>query len=187
MTVKNILKLVSALLNRKDLVKYFNTQSCDDYERIKEDVETLLTSYNIICDEVATMYLKLINSEEFVVEDGKLTYDKFRYNPITIISVKDLKNRDISCRILHTEIRVNATNVVVEYSYSPDKKGLDDECDFSKTQIKERVLAYGIATEFCLIKGMYEEASLWHDKYTDALKNALSNKKSQIVKGRVWW
>lgn len=187
MTVKNILKLVSALLNRKDLVRYFENSSCDDYERIKEDVDSLLTSYNVIADEVATTYLKLVNSEEFEVQNGRLTYDKFKFSPISILSVKDLKNKDVSCRILHTEIKVNIDNVIVEYTYTPNKKGLDDECDFSKTQIKERVLAYGIATEFCLIKGMYEEGSLWHDKYTEALKNALSNKKSQIIKGRVWW
>ena len=79
MTVKNILKLVSALLNRKDLVRYFENSSCDDYERIKEDVDSLLTSYNVIADEVATTYLKLVNSEEFEVQNGRLTYDKFKF------------------------------------------------------------------------------------------------------------
>ncbi len=187
MTVKNILKLVSSLLNRKDLVKYFEDSSCDDYERIKEDVESLITAYNLVADEVATTYQKLVFTEEFVVEKGRLTYDKFKFSPLSILSVKNLKGKDVSCKILHTEIKTNEDKLIVEYSYTPDKKGLLDECDFSKSQIKERVLAYGIATEFCLIKGMYEEGALWHDKYTTSLKNALSNKKSQIVKGRVWW
>lgn len=187
MTVKSILKLATGLLNRKDLLSYLNGESVEDEERVKSDIDTLVVCYNVVAEEISTVYTKVVYTQKLTVTAGVLKYNQFTYNPVKILSVKDVDGNEIACTILPTELRTNTSRIVVEYTYIPPKLKLEDNSDFTNTEVKERVLGYGIVTEFCLIKGMYEEAVLWHDKYVTSLKNTLSNKKLQKIKGRVWW
>ena len=187
MTVKSIIKLASSLLNRKDLITYLDVGTSTDEERAKQDVDTLLTTYNIIAEELSTVYNYITYNQKLTVAGGVLKYTQFTYNPIKIISVKDMEGKDVECTILPTELKTNTHRIEVKYTYIPPKRKIVEESDFTNTPIKESIIAYGVVTEYCLIKGMYEEAGLWHDKYLNSLSNALSNGKSKKLKGRVWW
>jgi hypothetical protein len=186
MTVKSILKLATSLLNRKDFLSYLESGSSLDVN-IKDEIDTLVACYNVVAEELSTVYDKIVYTQKLTVSNGVLKYTQFTYNPVKILSVKDNDGKDVDCEILPTELRTNVSRIVVEYTYIPKKRLLDDESDFKNTPFKERVFAYGIATEYLLIKGSYEEASLWHDKYLGAIKNSLSIKGSSKIKGRVWW
>ena len=186
MTVKSIVKLVASLLNRKDILSYLNDGTLNN-DSVTEEVNTLVDCYNIVAEELSTIYPKIIQSQKLTITDGVLKYTQFIYSPVKILSVKDMDGNDVDCTILPTEIRANASRVSIEYTYIPVKRKLDENSDFKSTPIKERVIAYGVATEFCLIKGSYEEASTWHDKYVNAVKNSLAIKNVNKIKGRVWW
>ena len=187
MTVKSIIKLASSLLNRKDLISYLDIGKTTDEERVVQDVETLVTTYNVIAEELSTIYNYVSYTQKLTVSNGVLKYSQFTYNPVKILSVKDMNGDDVECTILPVELRTNATRIEVKYTYVPPKRKIVEESDFTNTPIKEGVIAYGVVTEYCLIKGMYEEAGLWHDKYLNGLNQALSNGKSKKLKGRVWW
>lgn len=186
MTVKSILKLVSSLLNRKDFLSYLNTGNSTDVN-LKGEIDTLVACYNVVAEELSTIYDKIMYTQKLTVSNGVLKYTQFTYNPVKILSVKDNDGKDVECEILPTELRTKTNRIVVDYTYIPNKRKLDDESDFKNTPLKERVFAYGIATEYSLIKGSYEEASLWHDKYTSAIRNSLSIKGVSKIKGRAWW
>ena len=152
-----------------------------------EEVNTLVDCYNIVAEELSTIYPKIIQSQKLTIVDGVLKYTQFIYSPVKILSVKDMDGNDVKCTILPTEIRAESGRVAIDYTYIPVKRKLDENSDFKNTPFKERILAYGVATEFCLIKGAYEEASMWHDKYTSGIKNSLAIKNANKIKGRVWW
>ncbi len=186
MTVKSILKIVSRLINRKDILSYLNLGYTVD-SAVTDDVNALVDLYNVVAEEISTIYTKIIYTQKLTVTGGVLKYTQFTYNPVKILSVKDANGNDVKCTILPTELRTDVSRITVEYTYVPVKRKLDEASDFANTPIKERVIAYGVATEFCLIKGAYEEGAMWHDKYTSALKNSLAKKSANKIKGRVWW
>ena len=186
MTVKSILKLVSSLLNRKDISSYLDGKTTED-SNVADEVNTLVDCYNVVAEELSVIYPKIVQSQKLTVTAGVLKYTQFIYSPVKILSVKDMDGNDVECTILPTEIRTNVGRIVIEYTYIPLKRKLDESSDFKTTPIRESTIAYGVATEYCLIKGSYEEAAMWHDKYTTALKNCLAIKNVNKLKGRVWW
>ena len=186
MTVKDVLKTVALLINRADILDFFNNGYTDDYNEIEDDVNLLITCYNIVADEIATEYYKLNMTEKFTCQNGVLKFSQFTKNPIIINSIKDDDGNDVKYKALLGEITLDKPLVNVEYSYTPDTKGLDDISDYSSTPINKRVIAYGVATEYLLVKGAFEEAVVWHDKYVESLKGSVIKSKNKKLKGRIW-
>ncbi len=187
MTVKDIVKKVAVFLDRKDVVEYLETGATENYLAVLEDVKLLQNCYNVVGEEIASLYYRFKAVEKLSPSlDGVVKLSNFSNNPLAIISVKDDKGNKINAKILPTEIVTDQKNVTVEYYYVPSYKKLDDISDFKGTPITDRILSYGILTEYYLIKGGYEEANLWHGKYINALKNGSLLGKSKRLKGRVW-
>lgn len=186
MTVKDVLKTVAMLINREDILEFLNNGYSSNYNLVNEDVDVLINSYNIVADEIATEYFKLKTIEKQTVYNGVIKCSNLKRNPISIISVVNKKGDKIPCKILPSEILLDEQEAIIEYNYTPDTKGLDDVSDYSSTPIKNRVIAYGVATEYLLIKGAFEEAFVWHEKYVDALKGSLVKSKIKKLKGRIW-
>ena len=93
---------------------------------------------------------------------------------------------EVECKIQPTDIKLDQNEVVCEYYYSPNIKGLDDECELCNVLVPKTAIAYGVATEFCLIKGMFEEGSTWHQKYVNSLQKYIKPKKCRNLKCRKW-
>ena len=186
MKVKDILKLTATILDRKDLVSFYNDGVCDDYIKAQEDSDILLSSYNILTEEIAVETLKLKYTELLKVENGILSYASFKYNPISIISVKDKNGNLVDCKILPTDIKTDKSEVVCEYYYIPALKSVEDDSEIVGTLIPKTTIMYGIATEFCLIKGLFEEATVWHQKYVNSLSKLSKPKKLKKIKCRKW-
>ncbi|MBO5926528.1 MAG: hypothetical protein J6Q38_03095 [Clostridia bacterium] len=186
MTVKDIVKTSAQLLNRKDIFEYLLKGVAQNYLMVEDDVNILVNAYNIVQEEIASFSFRFKAVETISpLTNGVIKYSQFKYNPLAIISVKDENGRKLDAKILPSDILVDRT-AVIEYYYLPYEKTIEDESDFTGTVIQKRTLAYGVVTEYCLIKGAYEEASMWHDKYVNALKEALYNTKAKRVKGRLW-
>ena len=186
MTVKDVLKTVAMLINRDDVLKFLNDGYSANYDLVNEDVKILVNSYNIVADEIATEYFKLKTVEKIKSYNGVIKCSDFEKNPLAVLSVTNDKGDKIPCKILPSEILIEETEAIIEYTYTPDTKGLDDVSDYSSTPIKSRVIAYGVATEYLLIKGAFEEAMVWHEKYVSALKGSVVKSKIKKLKGRVW-
>ena len=188
MTVKDILTTVALLIDRKDILKYLQEGVSDNTADVISEIDSLVSCYNIVTDEIASEFYKFTYSEEFSVTKGSIKLSLLKYNPLSIISVETKNGKKANAKILFNEILCDNNEVVVNYYYLPKAKNIDDESEYTNTSVTSRVLAYGIATEYLLIKGAYEEASLWHQKFIDGLKGALSKTKIGKIKGRsfVW-
>ena len=187
MTVKDIVKKVALFLDRKDILEYLNTGATENYLSVLDDVNLLVNCYNVVGGEIASLYYRFKTTERLSPKSGGIIkMADFSKNPLAVISVKDDKGNKVNAKILPSEIVVNASEVLVEYYYVPSYKNLDDISDYDNTCITDRILCYGVLTEYFLIKGGYEEANLWHGKYVNALKNGPLTGKSKRLKGRVW-
>jgi hypothetical protein len=186
MSVKEILILCAEILDDANLKNYFLNAEIADEQTASEDAELLLKCYNLVADEISREYFLLTYEETFTPENGEISYLKFTKNPVLIKSVNYLNGVEANCSINPVSIYVNKP-VKVTYAYACDEKTLNDISDFTATKISKRVLAYGVVVEYSLIKGMYEQAVTWRDKYRESLQSCLGVKKSRKIKARKWF
>ncbi len=169
MTVKEIIKQSAIFLNLEGVIKYLETGACENYLTALEEVKLLVDCYNVVTEEIASSHCRFKATETFSPKNNRVKLSEFSLNPLAIISVKNKQNSKINAKILPTEIANVSEQIIVDYYYIPTPKTIEDISDFTATQIKKRILVYGVITEYLLIKGSYEEASLWHDKYAQSL------------------
>ena len=186
MTVKEILILCSSLLDNSDIENYLNSLECNDETTAKNDCDLLLRCYNLITDEISREYYLLTTTENFTPIDGVISYEQFTFNPVLIKKVKKIDGSEVNHKIHPVKIFANES-VKVEYAYACPERTIDEVSDYSFTKISKRILAYGTACEYCLIKGMFEEGVNFRNKYQSALRGALQVKKSLKLKQRTWY
>ena len=187
MQVRDCVAFAAETLDLKNVVKYLKSGETNDYNNVSDTIETLLSAYNAVADEIARDFIKLTRSEVFTVTGGEIKFNKFSDNPLKIISVKGADGNAVAAKIYPDKIATDAGEITVEYVYAPAARELNDECDFSHTEIGARALGLGVAAEYALISGMYEQAVIYNEKFIDAMKNALFKRKKPKIKGRAWF
>lgn len=186
MTVKEILINSAIILGDNDLVSYLKDGVCENSSVTVNNLSILKTAYKLVLEEIASEYLDIVNTETFSVNNQELEYSNFTYSPIRIISVLDTSGQKTNAKIYPCHIKTDLKSVTVKYAYIPKFNGLDDINPFENTVITERVLVYGICTEYNLIKGNFDLASVYHTKYYDALRGALKQRAVRRIRPRKW-
>ena len=186
MKVKDILILCCDLLEDSNTKAYLLGRTATDEETAIKDSDLMLKCYNIIADEISREYYRLSIVETFTPENGVIDYKNFTFNPVVINKVESVDGRSVEHKINPVKIYVDST-VKVDYSYACPERTLEEESDFSYTQISKRVLAIGTMVEFMLVKGMFEEAVMWRDEYRDSLRASLMAKKGRNLRSREWF
>ena len=74
--------------------------------------------------------------------------------------------------------------MTILYSYTPPEKALDGESDYAT--LSTRLFGYGMAMNYALIMGLYEEASVWDKKYKEALEAAYRIRGAAVIRAREW-
>lgn len=212
MLVKDIAAQAAFLLGKEELFRYLkdvfdaendiseggmpeeNGENAENTENAETDVEEkelvkeadiLLRCYNIVENEVALDYLPLTAEETVTCDTGALPYTAFLRTPVTILSVTDEYGNKLPYTIFPEYLRTRAGTSVVTYAYSPESKRLCDESEYA-ARVPERLLAYGVACEYCLISGLYDEAVVWDKKYKDALLCAHTASRPRVIRSRRW-
>lgn len=181
MTVKEIIKTSATLLGREEVVKYIDGGQGDADTLSKVNVLTRLI--NLVINELAGSFIPMIKSEEISVLNDKIYYKDLSENLLNIVSVTDMHGNEISYEKKHEYIAVNLKNAIVEYEYLPANYGLEDSVGYEENQVSSRVLAYGLAAEFCITEGAFDEAVMWHKRYADGIER-LCIPSSRSIKGR---
>lgn len=203
MLVKDIAAQAAFLLGREDLFRYLREggkgggESADGGESgngagaaetvaaLRREADIFLRCYNIVENEVALDYLPLTAEETVVCDTGALPYTSFLRQPVSILSVTDEYGNKLPYTVFPEYLRTRAGTSVVTYSYSPESKRLCDHSEYA-ARVPERLLAYGVACEYCLISGLYDEAIVWDKKYKDALLCAHSASRPRVIRSRRW-
>ena len=147
--------------------------------------ELLLRCYNLVENEVALDYIPLICEDTFETDTGVVYYTQLSQKIVRVIGVKDGAGNDISFTIFPEYVKGQAGKMTVRYAYMPVEKTIDSEVEF-KTRVSERLLVYGVITEYKLAGGYFEEASVWDAKYKDAVAAAYRAKPSKRISARRW-
>lgn len=178
MTVREVLLLAASFLDEKDLAASLAGSS------VTGEAETLLTCFNVVENEIALDDYPLKKTETFSFEKGILPFSKFSSAPVDICAVK-AGGRKLSFSLTATGVLCDCDTAEITYTYAPKKKGIGDSAELGG-RVSARLMALGVASEYCFVKGMNERAKIWGVKYRDALKCAGILRHPLSVRSRRW-
>ena len=183
MTIKDIVKSAATFLNLTNVTSYLDSSSAGDTATLNA-VDSLTRLSNLVISELAASYLPMTCAETLDATDGKIIFSELTHNVTRIVSVKNKFGHDAEFRLYPEYIKVFGGEYTVEYEYAPENYGLNDTTGF-KNDVTAALLGYGVAAEYCVTQGRFEEAILWRKRYTAGVER-VALPKSAKMKGRCW-
>lgn len=179
MQIKEIIKISALLLGRTNVIDYL-----DQKENCGEDalptVNTFVGLSNLVINELACTYIPMCKTETVNVEGGKLYYGQLSERALKIRAVYNEDGKSVSFSEKPEYIDCPYSQVSVEYEFAPSNYGLEDEIGYMEKDVPARVIAYGVAAEFCISEGLFEQAITHHDRYVFALSEICVPKNATI-------
>lgn len=162
--LKDILLKTAEIINRDDLIEDLNN---NDSPSIKNDILRLISYYNYTLETLTDNYFNLIYKQTIHSNNNKqINYINFTYNPLKVLSVTK-NGKPVFFSVYSKYITVPEENVDYEisYKYSPKKvSNIEDEISLPYG-ISEKIICYGIASEFLASKNKFEESEYWNNKF----------------------
>ncbi len=183
-TMKECVKLAAALAGIDELPPESFDECASLSEQQQKLTELLVTCGNLVVSELATEFLPLHKKQTLAAEQGFIPFSALAERVIDVISVSRRgKKQNFTLRT--DGINTDAGDADVEYTYLPQRAGLDGSLAYSAGRLTSRTVALGIAAEYCLISGNYSEALRLDKRYKDSLL-AASRRKNYALPARRW-
>ena len=184
LTVENVVRLAAQMLGLEEKAdEYFGGNSSEETTRI---IQGLVNCFNLVENELAVDYLPLVCEETLSTdEQGNIEYARLAKKVAYIISVRDEFGAIVKAKRMPTQLALGVGEYVVRYAALPVEKTAKDRCEY-ETGVSARLLAYGVAAEYCLHKGLYAEHAAWNKKYKEALLIACKCRGVGRLKERAW-
>ena len=182
MKVKDVIINAARLVLKDETAdKYAADESLDSEE--EKAIKQLIRAYNLVLKEVATDYLPLTLTEER--SGGMVEFSSFSNYPLKILSVRR-KDEKIDFEIKNSAMVLpKGEGFSISYSYLPNDQTPSDDFPYENKRVEDRAFCYGVASEFCLMNGRYDEAGNWDSKYRRAVDTVFKHSAKKI-KGRSW-
>ena len=189
MEVKEIIKLTAIYLQMEEVLELseLGGEVTEPTELASKNLELLVRCLNLVYSEIASDYLPLKHCEDVEVENSEITISALSKKLINVLSLVDLYDKSVKYKVYPTSIKVENGSYKLEYSYMPEAVTIESDVEEFGGKLCERVFAYGVASEYSLISGLFDEATLWKKRFLDALL-AVNSKKSEVkMPARRWF
>ncbi len=177
MKIKDIVMSASKMCNVELPDRYFYEDLSGDETGAKTDttVKKFVSCCNLVLDELACDYAPVLRQKTLqsingfmAVEDGE-----------SVVSLS-VGGKAVFFRETNGGVNVPDGSYVAVVSVRPPKSDFDDDVVVGSTRLTDRIVAYGVSAEYCLLQGNYADATLWDKRFKDAL--ALANVKHREIK-----
>ncbi|MBQ8428205.1 MAG: hypothetical protein IJX18_03005 [Clostridia bacterium] len=145
----------------------------------------LLRCFNVIEHELAVDFLPIKTEETVETDTGAIVYNALSKKAVQIVKVLDEWGMAVRYDTYGEYLKTRVGKVTVVYTYEPEEKSLGGESDFQRVASK-RLFAYGMAAEYCLKAGLYDEAAVWDKKYKEAVEAAYKQSPGKNIRRRLW-
>ena len=180
-----VLDIILAAATELGIADEVNDYVSGGSENAKADTENLLRAFNLVENELALDYLPLRAEEEVETTTGAIEYSAFSRSVVRILQITDTWGNELEFKLFPDYVKTQCGKVRVCYTYTPTEKTFTDESEFHAL-VSVRLFAYGIASEFCLASGRFEEAAIWDKKYKQAIAAAYRAKPVKKISSRRW-
>ena len=180
-TVKEIVLSAAA-----DVGVYEQVKAYFDGDNDSTEANKLLRCFNLVESELALDYLPLYAEDTVYTETGTVPYTKLTRHAVRVVEVTDEWENKVAFRLFPEHLKTQAGGTLrIRYAYAPVEKTLHDDSDYH-LWVSVRLFSYGVAAEYCLAHGLFEEAAVWDKKYKDAIAAACREKPTRIMQSRRW-
>jgi len=169
---KDILKLTSTFLNLDDVTNFLSLNESEPSEGVRAKISELLTLTNYVAREITKGYFPLSSSETKTSdEEGRIHFSKLERKAISVKDIKNSLGLSVSFELYPTYVKLETINspYTIYYNYVPSPVTSIDEAIELPFGLDYFVVCFGVASEFCLSKGLYEEAQMWESKFLNSL------------------
>lgn len=180
MTVKEILIASAELLQLDDVVEQLVNNGAES-----EKTDALLRCFNLVENELALDYLPLYAETELETTTGMVHYTSLPHAIVRVLRVQDEGGNALSFKLFPAYVKTGVGRLKIGYTYAPAEKTLYGNSDYM-VQASVRLFAYGIAAEYTLLTGMFEESAVWDKKYKDAIAATYQSKPCKVLRSRRW-
>ncbi|MBE7075291.1 MAG: hypothetical protein E7376_04865 [Clostridiales bacterium] len=189
MTAKEIIKNVCIYLGKEEILNssFFETDGQEITTAIEQDLNKILKCLNYITEELATEYFSLTKKKEIKLASGTIIVKDIDDNIYEVLSVKTRSGKTLRYQIVDNKLICLANCVQITYKVYPNQIGLNDKAEDFNGKISARIIAYGVASEYCFLDMLYDDAALWENRYKNALLVAQRKKGEIKLKKRGWF
>jgi hypothetical protein len=182
MTVKEVVLTTAGMVGVGDAVEiYLN----GDKSQGEKECLALLRCFNFIQNELALDYFPLVAEDVVSTATGKIEYAQLSKSAVRILSIKDEAGCSVKYKLFPSFLEGKIGNLTVRYTYTPSEKTISGDVEASLV-VSTRLIAYGVASEYCFSVGLYEEGEAWNKKYKDALAGAYALQPAKVMRSRRW-
>lgn len=180
MNVKDVVKYSATFLGRESVIKYLNGENTDADDNVLATVDTFTRCVNLVVNELAASYLPMTKKRIFKTDNGRIYYKDFSETVLEIIGVYDDCENEIPFTQSAEYVETVYSEYAVEYAYLPPNYGLTDEIGYKENVVSARIIAYGVAAEFCITERAFDESVMWRKRFTDALSKIIPLKNKRL-------
>lgn len=190
-TMKELIETTATLLQREDILDEIlereeESIEPENLEPESRDLKLLIEIANLVIREVAEEY-----SPTYAIEkvgsntNSEILLSLFSKQFLKALWVKNANGDKETFNTYSSFVKVSKPNRMFEvcYQYQPQKRSLDENIELS-AETSTRVLAYGVASEFCLTELLFDEAIMWDTRFKSSIQNAIRKTKERKVAER---
>ena len=187
MEVNKILKLCATMLQLKDLEDCMRNPEFIS-ENDNADLTLLMDAVNLVCNTISTDYINLTKTKIVENKSGEISFAELGEDAIyKIIKVKNMFGERVLFKVTTTGIKCDTGKLSITYSYYPREYTYGEIIDVFKSEMSERVFAMGVVSEFLFIRGNADDASIWEDRFKNAMRNIVRHRQEVVLPKRRWW
>ena len=180
--LKDILIKSAELLGRDDIIAELNNPTNQTNNSLQNDIARLVSYYNFIVQNLCENYFQIEYTDKIKSnKDRKIYLTSFSYEPLKIISIKE-DNLYKFFTSNSTHILVPNANKIYEvnYTYIPDQILDINSREILPKNLSQKIICYGIVSEFLASKNMFNESTFWHNKFMFEIYKSKTNSNKRL-------
>ena len=141
---------------------------------------------DVVGDGAVAMSVKIVDEEEISTDTGRVDFDALKKPVVRFLAVRDVYGEHLKYDLFVGYLKTKPGTLKLQYTYTPSsEKTLDGTAEIA-LEVSKRMMAYGVAAEYCFIVGLYEEGEAWAKKYRDSIMAVYRAQKGKKIKARRW-
>lgn len=184
MKIRKLLGDVAKIVEGEDIASLIYQGAEKSDQTANDCLQNLSTAYNAVFSDVSLNYLGLQTT--YFSNQTKIDLNSLTPAFKKVVDVKDSRGESLPYAIRNGKLVTTQKDAVLTYEYLPENADVDDDFAHYGKAIGYRAFYYGIASEYCLIKGRIEESANWESKYRQAVEVKIDFKRRRLKAGKRW-
>ncbi len=188
MEAKEIIKNVCIYLGKDEILSsnLFSEGGEELDENQQSEINKMVNALNLITEEIACDYLPILKEKTINLKNGEIAVGEIDENFMEIVGIKNKFGKTLRYRFVNGKIVCLASTVIITYKTYPNEITLDGNAEDFGGRLSARVIAYGVASEYCYLEMLYDDASIWEARFKNSLLISCRKKGELTLKKRGW-